>query len=467
MLYLIQLSMLGAVIMHKVIKPYKFSKFKDVEDFASVMKADGLEFPYDNDVSILAEPISIGNKVVPNRMCIHPLEGFDGTPEGAPSDLIFRRYDRYAKGGAGLIWYESITIADDGRCNPLQMIIKPSTVKEIAKLVSDTNNTAFNHFGHKPYNVLQLTHSGRRSVNENWESTPLAVVENPYIDAHCSIDGQSGEITIASDEKIEQIIEQFIDAAVLSAEAGFDSVDVKVCHEYILRELLGAFNRPGKYGGSFENRTRALFEIIDGIRKRVGDAIDICVRLNAYDCIPYPHGWGMVKEEGVMAPDLTEPIKLCQMLVDRDVRLINLSTMMPRYQPYGRGYLAEIEKGKIEPYAGTYSLLKATKEIKSAVPGGIFVCTGLTWLEQFGGHVGAGGINQGWWDIAGFGRQAFAYPDFAKDLLEDGKLYREKCCITCDKCYDLIQIGHTMTGCVVRDQEVYLPLYRKFVQGRQ
>ena len=270
-------------------------------------------------------------------------------------------------------------------------------------------------------------------------------------------------------DKIEEIIRGFIDGAILAHQAGFDAVDVKVCHEYILRELLSAFTRPGKFGGSFENRTRALFMIIDGIRKNLGNAIDICVRLNAYDCVPYPYGWGMKKEEGVMEPDLTEPIKLCQMLVERDVRLIDLSTMMPRYQPYGRGLMAEHEEGaeaEINPYKGTFDLLKATKEIKEAVPGGIFVCTGLTWLEQFGGNVTAGGINQGWFDLGGFGRQGFAYPDFVRDLKEHKTMFRNKCCMLCDKCYDLIQIGHCQTGCVMRDQEIYLSLYREKVQHK-
>mgnify|MGYP005842782259 CR=1 FL=1 len=453
--------------MHKVTKPFAFSKMKDVEQFSIEMNNAGLSFPVSEDMSILGEPVSLGVKSIPNRICLQPLEGFDGTKEGAPSDLIFRRYDRYARGGAGLIWYESITVADDGRCNPLQMILKKSTIKEIKRLVDETDRAAYETYGRKPYNVLQLTHSGRRSVDANWKSTPLAVVPNPYIDHHNSIDGQSGKISFATDEKIEQIIREFIEAAVLSVEAGFDSVDIKVCHEYILRELLSAFNRPGKFGGSFENRTRALFDIIDGVRARVGDTIDICVRLNAYDCIPYPHGWGMVKEEGVMAPDVSEPIRLCRMLVERNVKLINLSTMMPRYQPYGRGYLAELEEdAEIDPYKGTFELLKATKEIKEAVPGGIFVCTGLTWLEQFGGNVGAGGIRDGWFDIAGFGRQAFAYPDFARDILTRNVMEHGKCCMTCDKCYDLIQKGHTVTGCVMRDQEIYLPLYRKYVQKR-
>ncbi len=455
--------------MKKVRKDIPFARLKTPEDMRRALKAAGLDLPCADNAFRLAKPVQLGNRVIPNAIAIHPCEGFDGLPNGAPSDLVFRRYRRYAAGGSGLIWYESIAIADDGRCNPLQMVIKPDTVGEIRRLVQESNAAAKETMGAEftPYNVLQLTHSGRRSVDENWNPTPLATVRNPYLDSHNAIDGRAGELSIASDERIEELIAQFIDGAELAAEAGFDSVDIKVCHEYILRELLASFTRSGKYGGSFENRTRAVFEIIDGIRARVGDAIDICVRLNAYDCIPYPYGWGMVKEDGVMAPDLTEPIQLCRMLVERGVRLINLSTMMPRYQPTGAGCLAEYdEESIIEPYAGTAALLAATRDIKRQVPGGVFVATGLTWFEQFGGHIAAGCMDEGWFDIAGFGRQAMAYPDFARDILSKGGLERKRCCMTCDKCYDLIQKGHTVTGCVLRDGEVYLPIYREKVLGQ-
>ena len=456
--------------MKKFLRPFKFAQMKTVEDFKNTMTEAGLLFPVDENVDVLAEPIKIGNKVIPNRLCSQPCEGFDGNPDGSPSDLDIRRYKRIAGGGVGLVWYESIAISEDGRCNPLQMVIRPSTVKAIAHMVDEANKEALKNFGRRPYNVLQLTHSGRRANDENWKSRPLAVCENPYMDDHNSIDGSTGTITIATDHKIKEIIQGFIDGAILAQQAGFDAVDVKVCHEYILRELLSAFTRPGPYGGSFENRTRALFEIIDGIREHCGEGLDICVRLNAYDCVPYPYGWGMKMEDGVMEPDLTEPIKLCKLLVKKGVKLIDLSTMMPRYSPYGRGLMAEHEEGpeaEINPYEGCYNLWKATKEIKEAVPEGIFVCTGLTWMEQFGGNVAAGGINQGWFDIGGFGRQLTAYPDFARDLLEDKKMDRKKCCVLCDKCYDLIQIGHCQTGCVMRDSDVYMPFYKKNVQHKE
>ena len=452
--------------MKKVNKRIHFARIADCAQMEEALALEGIQLPCDRDVSMLGMPVKIGRKTAPNAMAVQPCEGFDGTPDGKPSDLVFRRYDRYARGGSGILWYESIAIAEDGRCNPLQMILSRDTVDAVRELVDKTNDAAIEAWGRKPYNVLQLTHSGRRSVDADWNPLPLGTVRNPYLDSHNAIDGRAGALSIASDEKIASIIRQFVDCAELALEAGFDSVDIKLCHEYILRELLASFTREGPYGGSFENRTRAVFEIIDGIRARLGDAIDICVRLNAYDCIPYPYGWGMVQEEGVMRPDLSEPIRLCNMLVERGVQLINLSTMMPRYQPTGAGYMAEHTDGtEIEPYHGAAALLEATRQIKAAVPGGIFVATGLSWFEQFGGNVAAGCMREGWFDVAGFGRQAMAYPDYARDILLGGEMQRKKCCITCDKCYDLIQKGHTVTGCVVRDQEVYLPIYRQKVMN--
>lgn len=453
--------------MKSVNREFQIRKIKDLAEFVRVTSEQGMHFPVSEHTEVLAAPIRLkSGKVIPNSMGIAPLEGFDGTADGAPTDKVYRRYERYARGGAGLIWYESIAISDDGRCNPCQMVMNGETVKEIKKVLEHANAAAMETHGRKPYNVVQLTHSGRRSVDKEFRPTPLAAVLNPYMDEHNAVDGSKGKITVATDEKIEEIVQGFIDAAVLAYEAGFDAVDIKICHEYILRELLSAFTRPGKYGGSFENRTRAVFEIIHGIREKLGRKLDICVRMNAYDCIPYPYGWGMVKEEGVMKPDLSEPIQLCRLLVEEGVEIINLSTMMPRYLPYGRGMMVEHdEDGEITPFHGVECLLRATHEIKSAVPGGVFMCTGLSWLDVFGANVGAGGKEQGWFDIAGFGRQAFAYPDFARDIIEKGALGKNKVCLACDLCYDFIQ-NYCNSGCATRDP-MYTELYKKEILPRK
>ena len=86
------------------------------------------------------------------------------------------------------------------------------------------------------------------------------------------------------------------------------------------------------------------------------------------------------------------------------------------------------------------------------------MCTGLTWLDVFGANVAAGGKEQGWFDIAGFGRQGFAYPDFAMDILEKGCFDSRKVCLCCDLCYDFIQ-NYRNSGCATRDP-FYTERYR-------
>ena len=83
--------------MNKVEKPYNFNKMKSLEDFDATMKADGLRFPISPELSVLKRSITIGKKVCPNLLAIHPLEGFDGTADGKPGELIYRRYERYGK----------------------------------------------------------------------------------------------------------------------------------------------------------------------------------------------------------------------------------------------------------------------------------------------------------------------------------------------------------------------------------
>jgi len=443
--------------MKKVTKPFIIQRAKNTNEVRELFRKHNYNFPISDDLNILSQPVVLGNKVIPNRLGIQPLEGFDGTYDGKPEDLVFRRYERYGKGGAGLIWFEAVAVMDDGKCNPRQMTIKDENVKDFKLLVDRTIQAAKDSLGSdfKPYTVVQLTHSGRYSRDSNWNKVEYAAVFNPFLDI-----GNTNKIIYVSDEYIEKVEDEFVRAAENAAEAGFDAVDIKICHHYLLRELLSAVTREGKYGGSFENRTRALFNIIDKIKKKVGSAIDICVRMNAYDANRYPYGWGMSRD-GDMKPDLEEPIKLVRMLVERGVRLINISTMLPRYKPFDKGEAAAYDDvTPINPYEGVEALLNATREIKQQVPESVIVGTGLSWFSSYGANVGAGCIQNGWFDIAGFGRQAFAYPSFPMDILKYGAMQTSKCCVMCDKCYDLIQ-NRSKGGCVVRDSEIYLPLYKE------
>lgn len=422
------------------------------------MKEQGLILPYAEDYRSYLNPLSLYGKEIYNRIGILPLEGFDSDLGGGPTDMVRRRYLRFVKGGAGLIWFEACAVSEDGKSNPNQMALTDENVTAFRELIQLMDQTA-EEMNRKPaFKVLQLTHSGRVSRDANWNPLPLAARKNPEEEGL----SESEIPYLASDERIKKMISEHIHAAKLAADAGFDAVDIKVCHGYFLSELLSAFHRSGIYGGSFENRTRALFEIVDGIKASVGDRIGIAVRLNAFDSVPYPYGYGMVKEGDRLKADLSETIQICQMLRDRGVQLINISASTPDQHVFGPN---PTEK-QYEKYVSSADLLTAVKLLKESVPEVTFMCSGLSAFKDLGAEIGAGGIQDGWFDIAGFGRQALAYPDFANDILSGAGLDEKKCCTGCFNCFKLMDPGHTIVGCIVKDKEIYMPLYQKHVLKR-
>jgi 2,4-dienoyl-CoA reductase-like NADH-dependent reductase (Old Yellow Enzyme family) len=181
--------------------------------------------------------------------------------------------------------------------------------------------------------------------------------------------------------------------------------------------------------------------------------------------VPYPYGWGM-KKDGSMTPDFTEPFKLAELLMERGVTLLNISMgcnhathLQLPYNHYSY-YPTEHQLTALSFYHGLAATFK--KQFKTAS-----VMTGtLSWARQFSANVAAGGIESGMYDFAGFGRMAMAYPDFANDIMRYGELIEKKCCIACNKCINMIGLAASTgcpAGCPVRDSEVYLPIYKKYV----
>ena len=419
------------------------------EAFAQALRENEMELPVGDGAAELGKPLEAGGRTIPNRICIQPLEGYDSLGDGSPSELVYRRYRRFARSGAGLVWFESAAVAEDGKSNPRQMTLSPDRISAFRELLEEMDRISLEQYGFRQYKVLQLTHSGRVSRGADWKPKPVAARLTEK-------DTDSG--ILASDERIHRLIDETVAHAVMAKEAGFDAVDVKACHGYFLSELLGAFRREGEFGGSFENRTKALLRILDGIRERTGDALALTVRLNAYDSVPQPSGWGLKEEGGALAPDLREPVKLCGLLRDRGVRIINISASQPRQRLFGRA-----AGGVQQPYSDAFDLLSAVKEIRSRVPGVSFVCSGLSQFRQFGPAVGAGGIRDGWFDLAGFGRQALAYPEFAREALEGRTPDPERCCTLCNSCFRLMDPGYSLAGCAVRDPDPYGAFYRERV----
>ena len=409
---------------------------------------NGLCLPFSDEYDLLGTSLSLYGKTLKNRIGILPLEGFDSNADGSPSEYVKRRYLRFVKGGAGLVWFEACAVSPDGKSNPFQMMLTKDNMTAFNKLLKAMDDEASAINEAPVFKVLQLTHSGRMSKSADWDPIPLAAkgLNDPE------------DVTIASDERIRQMIKEHIEAAQCAYEAGFDAVDIKVCHGYFLSELLSAFNREGEFGGSFENRTRALFSIIDGIKERLNDKIGICVRLNAYDSVPFPYGFGIINDNGVLKADLSETVKICKMLADKGVKLINLSASSPKERLFGN----PVKEAGLKRYEQGYDLLYATKLIKEAVPDVTIMCTGLSGFNTIGPYIAAGGIKEGWFDIAGFGRQGLACPGFAHDILSGKELQSGNICTGCGQCFALMD-AHSKTGCIVRDKDIYFPLYQKYI----
>ena len=120
---------------------------------------------------------------------------------------------------------------------------------------------------------------------------PQVAFRHPALDRRLTTDA-----VVFSDDELDALAIAYVEAAALAADAGFDFVDVKHCHGYLLHELLGAIDRPGKYGGSFAHRTAFLRRVVDGVRARVPQ-LAVGVRLSAYDDVPYEAG-----DDGIGVP---------------------------------------------------------------------------------------------------------------------------------------------------------------------
>ncbi len=403
----------------------------------------------------LSDKTDIYGKEVRNRVLFQPMEGCDGTADGAIDELTKRRYLRFVEGAPGVIWFEATAVCNEGRANPRQLYINESTFESFRNLVAEIKKKSEKLNGFEPLVIVQLTHSGRYSKPKG---TPEPIVA--YRNELWEKGKEEQPFVIATDEYLDTIPAMYKKAAKLALEAGFDGIDVKCCHGYLFNEFLSAYNREGRYGGSFENRTRLYFDCIDAVKEAVGDKAFVTTRLNSCDCFPYGYGYG-VNEKGEI--DLKEAKQIIAKLKEKGIELVNLTIGNPYLIPHtNRPYAVKApEDGSI----GMKRVYGVTKEITSAFPDMKFVVSALTYPGEAATEYAEKLLSEGVGDFAGFGRMTFAYPTFYKDYLETGALDKSKVCIKCSKCSELMRAG-TVSGCVIRDSECYMPYYQKYVMKK-
>jgi NADPH2 dehydrogenase len=451
----------------------RVASFKSHADFVGQLDELGIDLPVDasvdsGDESPLAQPIEVNGVRIGNRFCILPMEGWDGTSDGKPTDLTRRRWINFGLSGAKLIWGgEAVAVRHDGRANPNQLLITDSNLSAIESLRVDLVDTHRDHFGATDDLLvgLQLTHSGRFArPSKQDRAEPRTVQRNPPLDVRFDIRDDSA---MFSDDELLQLIDDFIAAAARAEKAGFAFVDIKHCHGYLGHELLGGVDRPGRFGGSFENRTRFLREIVAGIRA-AAPALQLGVRVSIFDFLPYcagDDGVGVPEPEGDArltfggdgsghGIDFEEPSKFMSLLEELGIRLVCTTAGSPYYNPHIQrpAYFPPSDgyQPPEDPLVGVARQINATAQLKRRHPNLCFVGSGYTYLQDWLPHTAQAVVREDWVDVVGLGRMVLSYPDLPADVLAGKVLRRKKVCRTFSDCTTAPRNG-IVSGCYPLD----------------
>jgi NADPH2 dehydrogenase len=458
----------------------KVAQLRTVAELRQRLAELGCELPIDDEIltadagSPLAEPIGVGGFQVGNRWCIHPMEGWDANPDGSPSEYTLRRWRRFGQSGAKLIWGgEAAAVRPDGRANPNQTLAIENNRAGLAALLEECRQGHLEACGTLDGLLvgLQLTHSGRFcKPNDKKKFEPKIAYHHPLLDAKYGLDPEDPKL-VWTDDELEELIDQYVAAARLAQEVGYQFVDVKACHGYLLHEFLSARRRPGKFGGDLAGRTRVLLTVIRRIREELPELM-IGVRVSIFDFVPYktsrevgqpmdyknelPYDCGFgINPENPLAYDLTEPLQLMRMLVEAGVATINLSCGSPYYNPHiqrpaifppSDGYLPPED-----PLVGVWRQIDVVRQCKEAAGDVPLIGTGYSYLQDYLPHVAQAVVREGWVDLVGLGRMVLSYPEMPADSLTKGKLARKLVCRTFSDCTTAPRHG-LISGCYPLDE---------------
>lgn len=462
---------------------FTYKNLAELAAAAQSLGAKNVSFVEDKERvrAALARTVRVGSVTVGNSMAIHPMEGCDGTADGRPGELTWRRYERFARGGAKLIWFEATAIREDGRANARQLFLNPATRDDFARLLDRVHTLHREAYGSTDDLLIpvQLTVSGRYAYPKK-----TIAYHNPLIDDRSGI---PAEYPLISDDELERIEDQFVEAAGLALEAGFRSVDIKATHGYLLSELLGAKTRAGRYGGSLENRARLLRNVFRKVRDRYGKRLTLAMRLGCFDSVPYrknsstgvgepypfpvpyPWGWG-VNPDNPLEEDLSEVKQLLAWLVADGLELLNVSIGCPYYNPHIGRPFEKPDEGNYEqpehPLLGVDRHFRIAGELQRAFPDLPMIGTGYSWLQKYALNAAAANLESGAIQLFGLGRGVLSYPDFARDALSTGELDEARVCKTLTYCSFLMrqktnELGQYPTGCPPFDKLVYGPIIKE------
>jgi len=438
----------------------RVASLRTPEALRSHLQTGGIPLDFDDnlaspDDSPLARPMEADGLRAGNRYCILPMEGWDATTGGEPTELTTRRWENFGRSGAKLIWGgEAAAVREDGRGNPHQLMIVPGTWEAMARLRESLVAAHVERFGRDAEDDLavglQITHSGRYGRPNEWgRPEPLAAWTHPVLDRRFP-DG----VRVITDDELDRLVEDYVRAARLAQRAGFAFVDVKHCHGYLGHELLGAHHREGRYGGSFENRTRFLRTIVDGIRTEA-PGLRVAVRFSAFDTVPYtkdPDGvgtpedappdydaaFGLLRDDDSLDAALDEARRFMGLLQELEIRWVCVTAGSPYHNPHvQRPALFPPSDGYAppeDPLVGVARQIRATARLKAEFPDLVVVGSAYSYLQDWLPHVAQRVVGDGAADFVGLGRMVLSYPDLAADVLEGRELQRRRICRTFSDC---------------------------------
>ena len=429
----------------------RMGTFKSVQALEQQISELGLRLPIDHCVlsraegSPLGQPLQMGKLILANRFAIHPMEGCNAYRnkanriDGSPSAETLRSWALYGLSGAAMVaGGEAMAITEDARANPRQTLITPSNAQGIADLVSICRFASEQKYGADCEQKLfaQLTHSGRNCRPDDDIKKPKVMFHHPIYDP-------ANEAYQLTDTELDEVVELYVRAAKIAQQAGFDGVDVKACHGYLLHESLSAFTRKdSKYGGeALEQRANLILTIIDRIKEEC-PGLEIMVRLSAYDSLPrslvnletgeataeaqkhfpYRYAFG-VNPENPLEVDLTEPIALCQMLKEHGVSCVSVTAGNP-YQTsfFQRGSPADMFKQPEphNPLLNVHCMAEVARKLKVTNPELVVIGGTLSAMETYYGNLAQSLVREGWFDMAGYGRRVLSDPLMPDRLMRFG-----------------------------------------------
>ena len=490
--------------MPEFLKLTRVPSLKTVADFHNHLASLRVDLPCEDsiatgDASPLSWPVTqvtVNGKRIGNRWAIQPMEGWDGTTTGGATEEVRRRWKRFGESGAKMIYGgEAMAVRPDGRANPNQLILVEQNKKDLAELREILVRAHKERYGNTDDLVVgfQLTHSGRFcKPNDKKRMEPRVAYRHPILDRKFNV---TSDDQVWTDGEIEQLIECYVAAAKIAWDVGADFVDLKHCHGYLLHEFLGAHTRPGKFGGSFENRTRILREMIERIRAG-GNKIEIGVRLSAFDfvpfkpdptlsqpgklgpgipedfshCLPYRYGFG-VNQQNPLEYDLTETFQFAELCLQLGVKILNLSAGSPYYNPHIQRPAAyppsDGYQPPEDPLAGVARQINVVRKIAEVVKAlhrsnvetaadrivstPIIIGSAYSYLQEYLPHVAQYVVRNGWTDMIGLGRMTLSYPTILAEAVEKGTLTPKLICRTFSDCTTAPRNG-LISGCYPLDK---------------